>query len=358
MKRISELLTLLLLLCFHSVFVYAETTVAKILVVHSYGSTHVCGKPQGDGVARALEEHGWRQGENLELRSVFMDTKKNHTTPEAIREQGNLALQIVEQFNPQVVIVLDDNAIREVMLPLVNRNDLSIVFSGMNGQPAEYNRKTEFLNSLASPGHNVTGVYEKLHLVKSLRVMAAAIGDIEEGDKVVGITDYSPTGNAITKQFEIELEQKTPKLKWDLRRVRNFEEYKGLINELNQDPKVRAIYPAALKLLTVDGQTYTAGNIFKWTTQNSLKPEMALNYYFSKIGLFGGAAVDFTAMGYMAGKKAAQILGGTSAGQIPIEDASDYAIVFNLQRAETLDIEIPDALLTAADQVYKEQTTK
>ncbi|MES9851555.1 MAG: ABC transporter substrate binding protein [Candidatus Thiodiazotropha sp. L084R] len=267
-------------------------------------------------------------------------------------------MQIVEEFNPQVVIVLDDNAIREVMLPLVNRNDLSIVFSGMNGQPAEYNRKTEFLNSLDSPGHNVTGVYEKLHLVKSLRVIAAAIGDIKEGDKVVGITDYSPTGNAITRQFEIELEQKTPKLEWDLRRVRNFEEYKSLINELNQDPKVRAIYPAALKLLTADGQTYTAGNIFKWTTQNSLKPEMALNYYFSKIGLFGGAAVDFTAMGYIAGKKAAQILGGTSAGQIPIEDASDYAIVFNLQRAKALDIEIPDALLTAADQVYKEETTK
>ncbi|MES9851556.1 MAG: hypothetical protein ABW170_06950 [Candidatus Thiodiazotropha sp. L084R] len=86
MKRISELLTLLLLLCIHTVFVYAETSVAKILVVHSYGSTHVCGKPQGDGVARALAEHGWLQGENLELRSVFMDTKK--TTPH-LRQSAN-----------------------------------------------------------------------------------------------------------------------------------------------------------------------------------------------------------------------------------------------------------------------------
>ena len=63
--------------------------------------------------------------------------------------------------------------------------------------------------------------------------------------------------------------------------------------------------------------------------------------------------VDFTAMGHMAGVKAAQILNGTHAGAIPVEDAADYAIVFNLKRALGLGIEIPKPLLTAADQVYK-----
>jgi len=331
---------------------------AKVLVVHSYGSKHVCGKPQGDGVARALAERGWIQGENLELRSVFMDTKVKHTTPEAIREQGKIALAEVEAFKPDVVVVLDDNAIREVMLPLVGRDDLSVVFSGMNGQPADYNKKAAFLKSLKAPGSNVTGVYEKLHLVKSLRVISAALGDLKPGDKVVGITDFSPTGNAITRQFEIELEGTSPQLGWELRRVKNFEEYKALILELNQDPSVRAIYPAALKLRTAGGETYAAGQIFNWTTQHSSKPEMALNYYFSKIGLFGGAAVDFTAMGYMAGKKAALILGGGKAGAIPIEDAADYAIVFNVERATALKIDIPESLLTAADQVYKSGDTK
>lgn len=79
---------------------------------------------------------------------------------------------------------------------------------------------------------------------------------------------------------------------------------------------------------------------------------MALNYFFSKIGLFGGAAVDFTAMGKLAGLKAGRILKNEPAGSLPIESAPDYAIVFNVARAKTLGINIPDALLTAADQVY------
>lgn len=331
----------------------ADGEQARVLVVHSYGAQHVCGRPQGDGVATALASAGWVAGDNLDLRSVYMDTKKTYTTAEQIRERAALALAEAEAFRPHVLVVLDDNAIREVMLPLVGRDDVSIVFSGMNGQPVDYDRRAKFLEQIASPGHNVTGVYEKLHLVKSLRVMAAALGDISPGDRVVGITDYSPTGNAITRQFEIELEGNDTPLGWELRRVKDFTEYQALIREINADPHVRAIYPAALKLSTEGGETFAAGPIFEWTTQHSTKPEMALNYHFSRIGLFGGAAVDFTAMGHMAGQKTAQILNGERAGAIPIEDATDYAIVFNLQRATALGIEIPKALLTAADQVYK-----
>lgn len=351
----KKLISAFLILVIESAFATAPPggEAARVLVVHSYGSEHICGRPQGDGVVAGLAANGWQQGKNLELRSIYMDTKKIHTTPEAIRARAQMALEVVDDFEPHVLVVLDDNAIREVMLPLVDREGLSIVFSGMNGQPQDYDKKVKFLQSAATPGHNVTGVYEKLHLVKSLRVMAAALGDLQPGDHVVGITDYSPTGNAITRQFELELAGNTTQLGWQLRRVKDFEEYKALITELNTDPKVRAIYPAALKLKTADGKTFAAGSIFDWTVAHSDKPEMALNYYFSKIGLFGGAAVDFTAMGRMAGEKAARILNGTHAGAIPVEDAADYAIVFNLQRATGLDIEIPKPLLTAADQVYK-----
>lgn len=327
--------------------------IGRVLVVHSYGSEHVCGRPQGEGVASALAEAGWIAGKNLDLRAVHMDTKKTYTTAEAIAERAKLALAEVDAFKPHVLVVLDDNAIREVMLPLVGRENLAIVFSGMNGQPQDYDRKAKYLNSLNTPGHNVTGVYEKLHLVKSLRVMEAALGDIKPGDRVVGITDYSPTGNAITRQFELELEGAKHQLGWELRRVKDFTEYQALIEQINDDARVRAIYPAALKLLTESGETYTAGDIFEWTTKHSSKPEMALNYHFSRIGLFGGAAVDFTAMGYLAGQKAARILAGEFAGSLPVEDANDYAIVFNVGRASDLGIDIPEALLTAADQVYR-----
>ncbi len=333
----------------------AEATekLARIMVVHSYDETDICGDPQALGVIDGLGAQGWHEGENLVRRSFYMDTKKSFTTPEAIKERGRLALDAITAFAPDVVLVLDDNAIREVMLPLAGRENVSVVFSGMNGQPDDYNKKQQFMASAAKPGGNVTGVYEKLYVYKSLVVMKSALSQVFQGEKVVGITDYSPTGNAISRQFELELQGKDLPFGWEQRRVQNFEEYKALIAELNKDEKVKAIYPAALTLKTSQGETYTAGEILKYTMEHGVKPEMALNYYFSKIGLFGGAAVDFVAMGRLAGVKAGRILSGEKAGDLPIEDAPEYAIVFNVDRAKALDITIPQALLTAADHIYQ-----
>ena len=318
---------------------YADRDPQRVMVVHSSEQNHICGAPQGD---------------NLEVQSYYMDTKKTHTSPAAIRDQARRALAQIEHFKPTVVVVLDDNAIREVMLPLVGRKDIAVVFSGMNGQPRDYNRKRLFMDSTRRPGGNVTGVYEKLHLEKSLVVVQAALAGFRDGDRVIGITDFTPTGNAITRQFELELANSELKQFWELRRVKNLEEYQDLIAELNQDHRVRAIYPAALSLQSSTGETWTAPRIFAWTRSNNHKPEMALNYYFAKIGLFGGAAVDFTAMGNMAGKKVAAILAGSSPGDLPIEDAKDYAIVFNVARAESLGVDIPKSLLTAADHIYRD----
>lgn len=333
---------------------YASTAAdsARVMIIHSYERDHVCGAPQAAGVVSALKQAGWVDGKNLQIRSYYMDTKKTNTTPDAIRRQADIALQQVDEFKPELVVVLDDNAIREVMLPLVDRPDTSVVFSGMNGQPEAYNEKKSFMLNKQRPGSNVTGVYEKLWVSKSLVVMNAALQNYDKSNLVVGITDYSPTGNAITRQFELELAREELPVTWQLRRVKDFNEYQELIRELNANDDVVAIYPAALSLQTDNGDTFTAKNIFRWTTANSEKPEMALNYYFAKIGLFGGAAVDFGAMGYLAGEKAAQILHGKKAGELPIEDAKNYAIVFNTHRANALGIDIPDALLTAADHVY------
>ena len=61
-----------------------------------------------------------------------MDTYRTNTTPEAMRQQGEMGLRHIEAFQPQVVIVLDDPAARYVMLPLIRHPNIAIVFSGMN----------------------------------------------------------------------------------------------------------------------------------------------------------------------------------------------------------------------------------
>ena len=324
----------------------------RVYIAASYEKNHICGGPQEEGAIKGLNKMGWFEGMNLKIKRYYMDTKRKNTTPELMKKEADIIFRKIKEFEPEVLVVLDDNAFREVALPLANSKELAIVFSGMNGQPESYNIKKRFMDKRERPGGNITGVYEKIYVVRSMMVMQNAITDLK-GKKIVGITDYSPTGNALTAQFEIELKSKPENIEWELKKVRDWQEYTSLIKKLNNDKKTAALYPVALSLKVSDTITYTAPEIFKWTVANSRKPEMALNYFFAKIGLFGGAAVDFKAMGLLAGKKAGQILNGEKAGNLSVEDAPDYAIVFNLKRAKELGIDIPHPLLTAADHVYK-----
>ena len=323
----------------------------RVYIVQSYEKGHVCGEPQAEGILDALRAGGWEVGRNLAVKSYYMDTYRTNAAPEAMKAEGARALAEIEDFKPDIVFVLDDAAVRQVMLPLVGRTDMSVVFSGMNGQPEIYDEPKHYLDSRARPGSNVTGVYEKLYVSQSLKVMAQAVPGLRDG-KAVMITDGSPTGNGLTKQFELEL--KDIDIKWEVRRVKDWNEYTALIQTLNDDPTVKAIYPVALTLPVEGGGRYAAAQIYDWTIANSRKPEMAINYFFARMGLFGGAVVNFNAMGKLAGQKGAKILAGTKAGDLPIEDAPDYAIVFNLRRASDLGIEISPRVLAAASAIYKD----
>ncbi len=342
---------------FSLIFSLAMTNAAaqeskRVYIAASYEENHICGGPQEEGIIKGLNKTGWFEGMNLEIKRYYMDTKRKNTTPKSMKKEANTVFKQMKEFKPEVLVVVDDNAFREVALPLAGDKDLSVVFSGMNGQPETYNAKKRFMDKRERPGGNITGVYEKLYLVRSMIVIQSATPGLK-GKKIVGITDHSPTGNALTIQFEIELKNKPKNIDWEHRRVKDWQEYTSLIKKLNDDEEIRAIYPVALTLKVSDTVTYTEPEIFRWTMENSRKPEMALNYFFAKIGLFGGAAVDFKTMGFLAGKKAGQILNGEKPGKLPIEDAPDYAIVFNLKRAKELGIAIPHPILTAADHVYQ-----
>ena len=331
---------------------FSENPPKRIFIVQSYEIGHVCGEPQAEGILQSLAAAGWSVGRNLEVKSYYMDTYKTNTTPDSMHSEGQKALQQISEFKPDIVFTLDDAAVAQVMMPLVGRDDISVAFSGMNGQPEMYNERKHYMESWAHPGSNVTGVYEKLYAAQAVKVMEQAVPQLR-GAKVVMITDHSPTGNGLTKQFELELKDVTD-VRWEVQRVQNWSDYMALIERLNADSEVKAIYPVALSLPVDGGGHYAAAQIYDWTLAHSKKPEMAINYFFARMGLFGGAGVNFGAMGRLVGEKGAKVLNGTKAGDLPIEDAPDYAIVFNLKRARDLGIEIPPRVLAAASAVYKD----
>jgi len=326
---------------------FAEDT-KKVFILHSYNEGHICGQPQHDGVINQLNENGFIVGDNLSVYTYYMETKSKNNTPKLIQEQGKLALEKIRVFGPDVLVTLDDNAFRTVALELAD-TALPIVFSGMNGRPEKYDKMRPCINSWDSPGHNITGVYEKLHIADAFRVHSNLFPGLK---KITLITDYSPTGKAIYSQILHEFIEQQPVCRWEILIAKSWENYQEIITEINNDPDVGGVYDVALLLNDKEGKTYTAPDIIKWTLENSKKPEIAVNYAFVKLGYFGGAAVDFFAMGKEVGLKAVKILKGQNAGDIPITQCERYALAFNLSRAKALNLTVPDEYILASDDIF------
>ncbi len=319
----------------------------RIFILHSYEITHVCGKPQSQGVQNALLKAGYGV-DDLLFESYAMDTKKTNNTAELIHQQAVIALDKINKFKPDILVTLDDNAFRTVALELVD-TDIQIVFSGMNNIPERYNKVARWLENIDAPGHNITGVYEKIHFSTAVKVQK----NIQPGLKKIRIiSDNSPTGKALIRQVKIEIKNEPIPAEADFFITDSWEEYQQKILESNESD-VDTLYPIALRLTDKNGQTYTATKILSWTGKNSKIPSIPLNFAFVKLGLLGGAGVDFESMGYQAGEIAAKILAGKPAGEIPVEDAKRYALVFNVNRAKALGIQIPSDILLAADEVYQ-----
>ena len=323
----------------------------KVFFVHSYDSKNVCGVPQQIGAVEMLKKLGFEDGENVKYKTFFMDTKKTYTSAKQQEARGKIALSMIKEFDPDVVVVMDDNAIKYVMLPLVDTK-YQAVFSGMNVQIEDYDKIAEFMDTRETPGHNVTGVIEDMHFAESFKLMQKIVPGLK---KVMFIADKTPTGNGLVKAIKVAM-QKDPAfpVEVEIRKAGTFKEYKSLIHNANKRGDIQAIYPIAVGLeVAASKKCVVAPEIFAWTLKNSHKPDVAGTFFFCKFGILGGATVDFPSMGGEAGMKVARILSGEKAGDIPIENCKRFAIAINLARSKQLGIEIPYEILGAADHIYK-----
>ncbi len=323
----------------------------SVFIVHSYSLENICGAPQHQGVMESLTEAGLIEGDNLVVHKYAMDTKKVNNTPELIDRQAEIVLAKVKEINPDVLVLLDDNAFRTVGLKLVD-SGVNIVFSGMNSQPEDYDRKIKWMDSRLKPGHNITGVYEKLHFIEACRVQKKILPEL---NKVLVLSDESPTGKAVRRQIQKEIDEADGSLGIEFETVisHSWEEYIRIMQERCSDGTIGTLYPAVTLLKDSGGKTYSTPEVLTWTVANCKIPGIPINFSFARLGMLGGAGVDFISMGRQAGKMVAAILKGASPSEIPIEDAQRYALVFNMKRVKELGIVIPNDILMAADVIFK-----
>jgi ABC-type uncharacterized transport system substrate-binding protein len=149
----------------------------RILVLQSYASDYSWTRDVDTGIKRALEKEN-----TVTVRWHYMDTK-NHPEKRYLEKIAIVTKRVIEQFNPTVVIAVDDDAQEYVTKHYINDPKIKIVFAGVNGTREQY---------AFDRANNVTGILERLPIegiVDTLQLLAG----VNESIKVIHISDGSRT---------------------------------------------------------------------------------------------------------------------------------------------------------------------
>lgn len=206
-RRLSILFGILFVLGTLYLAINHNLTQKRVLILHSYDPEYSWTRDVNVGLQRALKAYP-----EWSVRWHYMDLKRR-PWPDARTAAGAQARRVVEEWRPDVVIAIDDDAQALVGKEFVNHPTIKWVFAGVNGGVEDY----DYVGA-----RNVTGVFERKQLAAardailaghpqarttpSLRVLH--LGDqshsVKMDDKSIRNFDWHPlqfTGSKLVSTF-------------------------------------------------------------------------------------------------------------------------------------------------------------
>ncbi len=299
---------------------FISATKKKLLYVNSYHRGYGWSDGIESGLLKALSITVKDDGSfdttdsDVEIKMVRLDTKRN---PEVtFKKQAALkAKKIIDEWQPDIVVVSDDNAAKYLIAPYYKNSELPVVFCGVNYSAAQYGFPTD----------NITGMIEvspNLQVVKSLKPYA-------HGERV----GYLGT-NVLTGRKDVEWLLAQPEIKMvTTRLVDTFEEWKkAYLKFQNSVDMLLMINP-----LSVSGWNHEEAvrlileetKIPSGTTLLQTVPYVLLGHVKSA-----------EEQGWWAGKTALKILKGIPPSQIPLAKNKTSHYYLNMILAKKLKIQI------------------
>jgi ABC-type uncharacterized transport system substrate-binding protein len=287
---------------------FAQSNLPKCMFVSSYHQ----GYAWSDGVERGLREV---LTQRCEIRQINLDSKRQ-TDEGSKRSAAATAREQIDEWQPDVVVVADDTAIKYLLQAHYKDQSLPFVFCGVNWSAAQY----------GLPYANTTGMIE----VAPLRPMLEHAVTISGGRKALYIGANTP-GEASNLEYASAAAQ-TIGVTLDSVLVETMDEWEIAFREnsaynfviIGSNAGVAHWDDArALQIARDHGQRLTATN-HPWMTP------------FSMLG-FTQLAEE---QGEWAGELVLEILAGTSPGDIPIiaNRKSDIWLNEPLLLAATIDV--------------------
>ena len=130
----------------------------RCLALYSYHVGYAWNDAIDQEVTEGLAGH-------CEVRSFYMDSKRN-PDPAYLQQKAVEVVALIESWSPDVVIAVDDNASRYVVVPYLMERKQPVVFCGINGTAEEY----------GYPSSNITGMLEVSPVEPLLLAATRAVG--------------------------------------------------------------------------------------------------------------------------------------------------------------------------------------
>jgi ABC-type uncharacterized transport system substrate-binding protein len=322
----------------------------RVLVINSYTPDVALERDLSQGMVEGLRRVGFIESEDYQMKTFWMDTKVNYTSSEDMEKRAAEAMDLIDQFRPDLVILNDDNALQYVAINYTlshPESNVSFVFAGVNVNPTIYSP----IKSLDKPGGRITGLLERMPFSKDISLGKRIFPN---ATTMVIIADASTSSDQIAADFDAWQKRdggKSPVRVLGFIQAKTFDEWKDAI--LRNQGKVDLL--GVLNYYQIrdgNGTVLPLSYVANWTLQNNRIPEIGLIPLTAEDGFMSAAGVSYLKTGMYAGIMGGEILKGQDPGEMPIVDPGVTEVAFNLARAEMLGIEIPASELVEADDVY------
>ncbi len=266
----------------------------------------------------------------VELRLHHMDTKRN--TDEAFIKTAALkARGQIEDWNPDVVIVADDNAFKYLVMPYYKNTARPFVFCGINWDVSHYDN---------APYDNTTGMIEVAlfkPLLEHLRKYAA-------GDRIGFLS-----GDRYSDRAEADFGRKLLGLEFTKEYyVNSFDEWKRAFRNLQQEVDL-IIWTA---IAGIEGWNQKeARQLIK---EAAVIPFGTVNSWMMPYELIGVTKVP-REQGEWAARTALEIIGGKMPKELPVVTNKKAQLHLNMRIAKQMGIKFPLEWIENAHLIGAEQ---
>ena len=304
----------------------------KVLVVFSYHDTF----PWQQEIKKSIT---LVMGDSCELKYFSMDTKRNL---EGGQQKAGEAYELYQQFQPDGVIAVDDNAQSMFVVPyLKDKVRTPVMFCGVNAEPEKY----------GYPASNVSGILERYHMRESIALAQQLVPSV----KTVGyIMKDSPTAKAACQQIQDE-SATYPAHFAEFKMPGNIEEAVEMAKALRT--RCDALFIGNMSGIKDDkGVSLTEDRALPVIAEAFGKPTITNNIHRVR----DGALCTVIHMGWEHGQTSAKMLlkamQGIPVSEIPITRNEKGKAVINVTVLKALGIRPDPSVLTSARLVKTEIT--